>query len=275
MESMKADMARVESRRAEMVELETQYGRVKRLEDELGQKIARFIAEKRRFDAMEDDFKRLIILSQGVDQKLAAVTASNDQLTQIQAEVRRLSEASDEAGEKYERLEKKSNILDATTDAIDKNFQAVTELERNVRTIDADIREIPDRVIDLKRSLDEVAAWKPKLDAAVVRLDEVDATLADAEKRAAELQKAREWLARAETRFDELNKKTQEHLKLLNDILKDDPKSKGKDKGAPSLSVQETVRKLAHQGWKVEEIARAVKLSRGEVELILELGGQD
>jgi len=39
--------------------------------------------------------------------------------------------------------------------------------------------------------------------------------------------------------------------------------------------VQETVRKLAHQGWKVEEIARAVKLSRGEVELILELGGQD
>ncbi len=275
MESMKADMARVESRRAEMAELETQYGRVKRLEDELGQKIARFLAEKRRLDAMEDDFKRLLTLSQAVDQKLAAVTASNDQLTQIQAEGRRLSEASDEAGEKYDRLEKKSNILDATTDAVDKNFQAVTELERNVRTIDADIREIPDRVIDLKRSLDEVAAWKPKLDATVVRLDEVDATLADAEKRAAELQKAREWLARAETRFDELNKKTQDHLKLLNDILKDDPKAKGKDKGAPSLSVQETVRKLAHQGWKVEEIARAVKLSRGEVELILELGGQD
>jgi transcriptional regulator len=32
------------------------------------------------------------------------------------------------------------------------------------------------------------------------------------------------------------------------------------------------VRKLARQGWKTEEIARAVKISRGEVELILELG---
>ncbi len=275
MESMKADMARVESRRAEMAELETQYGRVKRLEDELGQKIARFLAEKRRLDAMEDDFKRLIALSQAVDQKLASVTANNDQITQIQAEMRRLADVAGEAAEKYDRVEKKSNILDATTDAVDKNFQAIGELERNVRTIDAQVREIPDRVIDLKRSLDEVMAWKPKLDATVVRLDEVDGVMVDAEKRAAELQKAREWLARAETRFDELNKKTQDHLKLLNDILKDEPAAGRKDKGAPSLSVQETVRKLAHQGWKVEEIARAVKLSRGEVELILELGGQD
>jgi predicted RNase H-like nuclease (RuvC/YqgF family) len=172
-------------------------------------------------------------------------------------------------------MEKKSNILDSTADAVDKNFQAITELERNVRSIDADIRDVPDRIIDLNRSLDEVMAFRPKLDAAIVRLDEVDGAMADAEKRATELNKAREWLARAETRFDELNKKSQEHLKMLNDILKDEPSSGRKDKGAPSISVQETVRKLSHQGWKVEEIARAVKLSRGEVELILELGGQD
>jgi transcriptional regulator len=29
--------------------------------------------------------------------------------------------------------------------------------------------------------------------------------------------------------------------------------------------------KLARQGWKVDEIAKAVKLSRGEVELILDM----
>ncbi|MDX9956975.1 MAG: hypothetical protein RBT68_00915, partial [Spirochaetia bacterium] len=111
MESMKADLSRVESRRAEMAELETQYGRIKRLEDELAQKIARFLAEKRRLDTMEDDFKRLLSLSQAVDQKLALVTASNDQLAQIQAEIRRLGQSADEAAEKYERMEKKSNIL--------------------------------------------------------------------------------------------------------------------------------------------------------------------
>ncbi len=275
MEAMKADLARVESRRAEMAELETQYGRIKRLEDELGQKIARFLAEKRRLDAMEDDFKRLLSLSQAVDQKLSSVTESHDQLTQVQAEVRRLSEIADEAAEKYERVEKKSNLLDATADAIDKNFQAIADIERNVRTIDADVRVIPDRVIDLKRSMDEIMAWKPKIDSTIVKLDEVDAVLSDAEKRGAGLQKTCEWLARAETRFDELNKKTQDHLRMLNDLLKEEPSAKRKDKGAPPLSVQETVKKLSHQGWKTEEIARAVKLSLGEVELILNLGGQD
>lgn len=274
-EAMKADMARAESRRAEMAELETQYGRVKRLEDELAQKIARFFAEKRRIDTLEDDFKRLLALSQAVDQKLATVTAGNDQLAQIQAEMRRLSEAADEASDKFERMEKKSNILDATADAVDKNFQAITELERNVRSMDADIRDVPDRVIELKRSLEEVLSAKPKLDATAARLVEMEKSMAEAEKRAADLNKAREWLARAETRFEELNKKTQDHLKLLNDLLKDEPTGGRKEKGAPSLSVQETVRKLAHQGWKVEEIARAVKLSRGEVELILELGHQE
>ncbi|MBN1519935.1 MAG: hypothetical protein JW923_07585 [Spirochaetales bacterium] len=274
-DAMKSDLSKIEGRRAEMAELETQYLRVKRLEDELGQKIARFLAEKRRLDTMEDDFKRLVALSQNVDQKLSQVTASNDQLTQIQAEMRRLSEEADQAADKYERLEKKANLLDATADAVDKNFQSISELERNIRTIDEGLREVPDRIIDLKRSLDEVMNAKPALDEAVKRLDGIGSALDETEKRAAEVNQAREWLARAETRFEELNKKTQDHLKLLNELLKDEPKAGKRDKGAPSLSVQEAVRKLAHQGWKVDEIARAVKLSRGEVELILELGHED
>lgn len=274
-EAMKGDLAKAESRRGELAELEAQYARVKRLEDELSQKIARFLAEKRRFDSMEADFQRLISLSQSVDQKLSQVTSSYDQLTDIQAELRRLTEAADEAAEKYERIERKASVLDATADAVDKNFQAIAELERNVRSMDADVREVPDRIIELKRSLDEVSNAKPRLDAAIARLDQLGASLDETERRAAELTKAREWLARAETRFEELNKKTQDHLKLLNELLKDEPSAGKKEKGAPSLSVQEAVRKLAHQGWKVEEIARAVKLSRGEVELILELGRAD
>ncbi len=272
LESMKSDIGRLDARKAEMTELETQYTRIKRMEDELNQKIGKFLAEKRRIDAMEEDFNRLLGLSQAVDQKLSAVTASNDQLTQIQAEMRRLSAASDEAEQKYERVEKKAPILDATADAVDKNFQALTELERNVRSMDADIKNIPERIIQLKRSLDEVLAIEPKLTSTMDKLDDMDKAMNEAEKRVTELQKAREWLARAETRFEELNKKTNDHLKLLNDILKDEPTRKDKN-GAPPLSVQESVRKLSHQGWKVDEIARVVKLSRGEVELILELSG--
>lgn len=275
MEAMKADLARVDSRRAEMAELETQYGRIKRLEDEMGQKITKFTAEKRRIDTIEEDFRRLMTLSQDVDKKLASITSTNDQLTELQATIRNLVEASADAEKKYERVEKKSGILDATADAVDKNFQAIENLDRNIRSMDAEIHDLPDKVAVIKRSVDDIMAYRPKLDDTSNRLEQMDQALSEAERRITEVQKAREWLARAETRFTELNTKTEEHLRLLNDLLKDEPTGARKDKGAPSLSVQETVRKLSHQGWKVEEIARAVKLSRGEVELILELGGRD
>jgi DNA-directed RNA polymerase specialized sigma24 family protein len=37
------------------------------------------------------------------------------------------------------------------------------------------------------------------------------------------------------------------------------------------MDKRETVVKLSHQGWSVVEISRVTQLSRGEVELILEL----
>jgi DNA-binding NarL/FixJ family response regulator len=87
------------------------------------------------------------------------------------------------------------------------------------------------------------------------------------------MQKAREWLARTETRLEEVGRQAEEQVKLLGTIMRKEGGPTG-DRGAPSLSARETVAKLAHQGWKVEEIARATKLSRGEVELILELSGR-
>jgi hypothetical protein len=89
--------------------------------------------------------------------------------------------------------------------------------------------------------------------------------------------KAREWLARAETRLEEVNRQASEQLKLLSTLLKEEGGQAGRGgagRGAPPSTVQDTVRKLSRQGWAPDEIARAVKISRGEVELILELGGK-
>jgi hypothetical protein len=85
------------------------------------------------------------------------------------------------------------------------------------------------------------------------------------------MQVARDWLARTETRFDEINKQVQEQVKLFGALLKDEGKLP-KTKGAPSIAARDNAIKLARQGWKVDEIATALKMSKGEVELILEMG---
>ena len=274
-ESMKADLSRLEGRRAEVAEIEGQLGRVKRLEDEVNQKVNRFLAEKKRIDALEADFSKLAAVSEAVDRRLEEVTSQADALTEAQATIRKLLELSMEAEAKYERLDKKVGILDATAEAVDKNFQSVQAVEKVVGALGAELRKIPERVAELKRGVDELAAGRTKVDEAVGKLAQLDGVIADAEKRVAEVQKAREWLARAETRLEDIDRRAQEQLKLLSSILKEDEgPSRSRERGAPPSSAQDTVRKLSRQGWSVDEIARAVKISRGEVELILEMGAK-
>lgn len=273
-ESMKADLARLEGRRAEVAEIEGQLGRIKRLEDEVNQKVTRFLAEKKRIDALEADFTRLATVSDSVDRRLEEVTGQADALTEAQATIHKLLELSKEAEAKYDRLDKKSGVLDATVEAVDKNFQSVQAVEKVVASLGTELRKIPERVAELKRGVDELTAGRAKVDEAVGKLELLDGVIADAEKRVNDLQKARDWLARAETRLEEIDRKAQDQLKLLSSILKDDESPK-RARGAPPSSAQDTVRKLARQGWSVDEIARAVKISRGEVELILELGAKN
>jgi chromosome segregation ATPase len=202
------------------------------------------------------------------------VTGQADALTEAQATIHKLLELSKEAEAKYDRLDKKSGVLDATVEAVDKNFQSVQAVEKVVASLGTELRKIPERVAELKRGVDELTAGRAKVDEAVGKLELLDGVIADAEKRVNELQKARDWLARAETRLEEIDRKAQDQLKLLSSILKDDESPK-RARGAPPSSAQDTVRKLARQGWSVDEIARAVKISRGEVELILELGAKN
>jgi len=272
-ESMKADLGRLDARKAEVAELETQLGRVKRLEDEVNQRLTRFLAEKRRIDALEEDFTRLATISQTVDKRLEEVTGQADALTEAQTSIRKVLEISHEAEAKYERLEKKSSVLDATAEAVDKNFQSIQSVEKAVATIGGELRKLPDRVVELRRTVDQLVADKDKVDEAARKLGDLDGIIADAEKRIAGMQKARESLARAETRLEEIDRKAQEQLKLLSTLLKEEGGAR-RERGAPPTTVQDTVRKLARQGWNVDEIARAVKISRGEVELILELGAK-
>ncbi len=158
---------------------------------------------------------------------------------------------------------------------MDKNFQSVQAVEKAVAAVGAELRKIPERVAELKRGVDELAAGRDQVSEAVAKLGELDGVIADAEKRIVEVQKAREWLARAETRLEDIDRRAQDQLKLLSSLLKEEEgPSRGRERGAPPSSAQDTVRKLARQGWNVDEIARAVKISRGEVELILEMGAK-
>ncbi|WP_319560872.1 SpiroCoCo family coiled-coil protein [Marispirochaeta sp.] len=271
LEDLKSEIARVDAMSKEIKESERKFLKVQKLGEEVSAKFTRFLNERGRIEEMEGDFKKLINLSQAIDTKLSDVTSSHDTLTSLQAQLRQLEELEKEVNVKFERLESKGNILDATTSGVDKNFQTLRELEGRTKELGSQLSVLPQEFESVKKELRVLSENKERADQAVEKLEGLDSILNEVEERSQNLQQAREWLARTETRLQEVNKQAQEQVKLLGSIMKEENRRVSKEKGSPNLGAREVVTKLAHQGWSVEEIARATKLSRGEVELILEL----
>jgi chromosome segregation ATPase len=172
---------------------------------------------------------------------------------------------------RYTRLEGRKKVVETTTQSVDKNFEQLTALEKNIKAFERDLKSLPKVVGDLKKEVEYITGSREKADKVVSKIEKLDDTLSDVEARMEKLSVARDWLARTETRLEKVGKQAEDQLKLLETLVKDEVSRFKKERGAPSLDKRQTVTQLARKGWSAEEIARATKLSRGEVELILEL----
>jgi DNA repair exonuclease SbcCD ATPase subunit len=270
-EDLRDDLDRLDQRRTEAADLENQFIKIKRLEDEVNAKMTRFLSEKHRIEQMETEFNRLLQTSKAVDEKLAQLSASDDTLQAMQIEIRKFNDALESSEERYLRIERKNQTLEITNEGIDRNFKTLQESEQTAARINAELLELSSQVISFRSTLGALAAESEKAKDAADKIKTLDVTLTAIDERIASAQASREWLARLETRLEELNKQAQEQIKLMGTLINDNATGGSRGKDAPSVGVRENVRKLAHQGWTVDEIARSLKIGRGEVELILEL----
>ncbi len=273
-ESLKADIARLDEHRTDLRGIEKEFNRVRKLGDDAAEKVGRFVAEKRRIDSMDEDFKRLITISQSIDVKLEQVTSSHDSIQEIQANLHNLGELEEAVAQRFERLESRKKIIDATTDGVDANFGKLETLQERIRDIEKGLAPFTEQIDEITGRMEALEGGKEEAERVIALMSDLDTTLSGLEERIEAMQKAREWLAKTETRLSEVSKQAEEQVKLMGSLLKEGSKQGRKERGAPSLSSRDMVVRLAHQGWKIEQIMQATKLSRGEVELILELSSK-
>ncbi len=161
--------------------------------------------------------------------------------------------------------------------------QLVKRLENTISTLKIDMDAI-------QNSVQTLSAENEKARDAAEKLSTLDETVKWLEKRIAEMNVARESMARLATELQNLDKDAQNQLNLTRSLLNREEgkiagraagKSAGKaagrasDDSAPPPRDRENIIKLKRQGWTIDEIAGAMKISKGEVELILELGPKE
>jgi len=270
-DAMKRDMDKLQLQRQEVEELEAHVAGAKKTVDDIGGKLGKLLAERGRVQDMDSDFKKLLNISKELDQRIDTVYSSQDTLQEIQAKIRELENLEKTTEGRFDRLEKKNAIIEATTTGVDKNFETLDQLEKGLKAVGKDLKEFSVSLKGLRQQAEELNHGREKSEYVIKKIHDLDSILADLEQRMEKMETAREWLAKTETRFETVGKQAQEQVRLLESILKADKKQSKLGEGAPPMDKRETVTKLAHLGWTPTEIARTTKLSRGEVELILEL----
>jgi DNA repair exonuclease SbcCD ATPase subunit len=279
--NMSGTIERISKIESEISRYDSQLTQIKRLEDDVNAKMTRFLSEKHRIEVMENDFTRLLQTSQSVEQKLAQVSNSDDLLQTMQVQLRRLEDAIKETEEKYQRVERKGKTLQETNDGIDRNFKALQENEQTVKRLDDALSLFKTDMNSIRDSIEALSAENEKARDTAEKLSSLDENIQWLEKRIAEMNTARESLARLATELQNLEKKAKDQVKLVQSVITQGEGQAGgrkknkTDDGAPTQSVRENIKKLKGQGWTIEEIASAYKMSKGAVELTLELPSKD
>jgi chromosome segregation ATPase len=275
-EDMGGTLDRLDQRRKEIAQLEDQLVQIKHLENDVNAKMTRFLSEKRRIEVMETDFNSLLQTSHEVEKKLAQVSSSDDTLQALQVQIRRLEDAIQETEKKYQRVEKKNQILEETNDGIARNFKALQESEETARQAGEELTRIAQEIDSLHAAVGVLAEDNGKARETIDKLGFLDESLTLIEKRISEMQTAREWLARTETRLAELDQQAQSQLRLTSSLLNKEsgkPPASGTDTLPPRD--RENIIKLHNQGWTIDQIAASYHRAKSEIELILEIGIRD
>ena len=157
------------------------------------------------------------------------------------------------------------------------SFAQLKELEQRLTNANRQIQSLPAEIKDVQANVDTLLKNTKHLDAAVDKLDSLNAMVQDAEERINKIQSDRDGLARAEARIADLSKNIDGKLNALKAISETSGKAKSTSSSRSSSSKtlsprkRDSIHALKQQGWKNEEIAANLGITLSEVELVLEL----
>ena len=224
---------------------------------------------------MEGDFKKLLTLSpRHRPESRHALPEAHDALQQIQARIREFEEMGKVVKTGVERLDKKQEIISVTAEGVDKNFQRLGRRAWRRRSRKPARRRHPWR----QRSGPSRPSTR--------HFPDERRTRRPSWRNAREAHRRHRRAGAAAGKGPELARVDGADG---DEVRGDRPPGAGagtaparalsrrkqrRKRGIaapPPMDKRETVVKLSHQGWSVQEISRVTQLSRGEVELILEL----
>ncbi len=269
-EKLKIEVGNLSVYEEEMTRLKSQYQQIREMSNDADEKVSTILNEKKRIDSIESSFNILLDASAKTTEKVSEMTRTRDEVLDYQARLRRFEESIEKMNERYDRVERKSLTIDQTLASADKAFESIKELEKSLKefrersaSMPVDLDAIQSKMNVLLNSAERVGEIESKI-------TQLESELSDTEKRTKRIQDDRKAFVNMEKRLINLKTEADKAIGLFRTLSKPDVRSFRKDDGAPSFERRAYVKELKHKNWTIDEIAQSMKLSKAEVELILD-----
>jgi chromosome segregation ATPase len=270
---LKSDLTRVDSYQVVIADLENHFKSIQKLNTDVEQKLSKFSMEKGHIDSLEHNFDHLLQMSSSMDQKINELQTTSDDLQSMQLTVRKFQETLTDISGRYDRLEKKQDIIEQVSGNVDKTFEDLKALEQRLNDASRQVVNFPDTLGVIQKNVESILSNSGRINDAMDKIVSLQSMIDETGKRIDQIQTAREGIARSETRLQNLSKEIDDKFQLLGKITAADiEKNPGQKNDRITPQDKEAIIRLKRQGWDVSQIARSMKRSEGEIELVLEMG---
>jgi DNA repair exonuclease SbcCD ATPase subunit len=280
-------IAQVKEDKKDILSLRKVIQTLKRDEGDIAAKVRQLKSEKRAVQDIAKNAEQAIGLITVVDEKIQLIDTQKESLENIEEGMKRIEERFGGLEGKADELSKREKDLEVSIETIAKTKDFLSNLEertgilqesfKEIKSIEEDVRK---RVSIVDEKSQSLMGNERRIEEVLSRFKEMDALVADIEARTNQLQSTREWLARTESRLTNLAQNAERLVKELQNLSEAEG-AQGVQKGGKTQALSreaqskvKTVLTLFEQKWTIPEICKVTKMSRGEVELILELNNR-
>jgi chromosome segregation ATPase len=270
--SLEDDFSRIDTYSSTAATLTSQYNAICKMNDDISSRVKDFETQKNKVENLGKEYDKMINLSGTIDQKVKDLQTTSDDLTQMEVAVRNFQDTLTAISGRYDRLEQKQPVVDRVMKDVDASFDNMKALEDRLKNCSRQADSLPQEIKDLQNNVDELLKNGPKIGDAVSHISSLQSVLEETDKRIETINSARQGIGRSEERLNQLSSDIDSKFKLLGQLTKQDLE-KHPSKGSDHISPQEreSIKALKRQGWSVSEIARSMKRTETEIELILEM----
>jgi len=266
-ETLHQDVEKIEARKEDIAKIEKEFAHIHDLAHKMRYTFDRISGERRKIDSLEKNWMRLNSLSDEVTRNIDKVHAKYDQVKELQVRMRDLDSIGRNIDEHNIRLEKQQQIVQATLEGVNKNFNDLSEIEERVQHVQESIKGLPEEVIELREHIKVIRENSLEAEEAREQSKKLDKALTKLEKRMNEVKGSQQWLGSLETRLQKIYSEADEKLTMMHALIQDHaPQDKSHLNGD---STRNTIKQLARKGWSPEQISNALKISIGEIEVVL------